>query len=127
MVKPFLRSCGLWLPVILCMAVIFRASSLPGKDIPSLFAYQDILFHAAIYAILSLFFYRAAGGSRPGVSRFKLFFYTVIFCSLYGASDEFHQLYTPGRDCSVFDWMVDTVGSCAGAFVGGGLFNKWLK
>lgn len=121
-----LRAIELWLPVLGCMGLIFYASSLSGKDIPSLFAYQDVLFHGAIYVILTLFFYRALKNTNSRLIRLQLFFFTVIFGFAYGASDEFHQMFTPGRDCSGFDLMVDTIGSCAGGFIGG-IIHKWLK
>jgi len=35
----------------------------------------------------------------------------------YGASDEFHQYFVPGRDCSGFDLLADTAGSAAGIFI----------
>jgi VanZ family protein len=35
----------------------------------------------------------------------------LIFTSLYGASDEFHQYFVPGRDCEFFDWVGDTTGA----------------
>ncbi len=125
-INRFWRAIVLWLPVLGCMGLIFYASSLSGKDIPSLFAFQDILFHGAIYAILALFFYRALKNTSPRLIRLQLFIFTIIFGFAYGASDEFHQLFTPGRDCSGFDLMVDTIGSCAGGFIGG-IFYKWLK
>jgi VanZ family protein len=116
----------LWGPVILCMGVIFYASSLPAKDIPSLFTGQDVLFHGSIYAILAMFFYRALTNTWPLASWWKLAVYTIIFGFVYGSSDEFHQLFTPGRSCSGFDLMVDTLGSSAGSLLGG-IFQKWLK
>jgi VanZ family protein len=120
------RGINLWFPVILCMSFIFYASSVPGKDIPLLFPNEDILFHGTIYAILALFFYRALRNTDPRITRTRVFIFTVIFGIAYGASDEFHQLFTPGRDCSGFDLMVDTIGSCAGGLIGG-IFHKWLK
>ena len=121
-----LRAISLWLPVLGCMGLIFYASSLSGQDIPSLFAYQDILFHGLIYVILTLFFYRALKNTNSRLVRLQLLIFTVIFGFAYGASDEFHQMFTPGRDCSGFDLMVDSIGSCAGGFIGG-IFYKWLK
>ena len=35
--------------------------------------------------------------------------------SAYGAIDEFHQFFVPGRDCNVWDWAADTLGSFLGA------------
>ncbi len=36
------------------------------------------------------------------------------FAFLYGASDELHQRFVPGRECKVTDWLFD----CAGAVIG---------
>jgi VanZ family protein len=116
----------LWAPVILCMGFIFYASSITGQDIPSLFPHEDILFHATIYAILALFFYRALKTTDTRLIRMQVFIFTVIFGFAYGASDEFHQMFTPGRDCSGFDLVVDTIGACLGGITGG-IFHKWLK
>jgi VanZ family protein len=35
----------------------------------------------------------------------------VIFVSLYGASDEFHQYFVPNRDCEFWDWLADFGGA----------------
>lgn len=35
--------------------------------------------------------------------------------SLYGVSDEFHQLFVPGRMCDPVDWAVDTAGATLGS------------
>jgi len=113
-----------WMPVCAVAAFIFAPSSLPGKDIPSLFPYEDILYHFAIYVILALFFIRAlrrTGGPRPVV---VLFVITVVSCALYGVSDELHQLLTAGRSCSAFDILIDTAGSFLGA-AAGGVFITW--
>jgi VanZ family protein len=107
-----------WLPVLICMLFIFCVSSLPGKDIPALFPFQDILFHGSIYAVLGLFFSRALKNTRAKLSLSGLVIATVIFGFLYGASDEFHQLFIPGRSCSGFDLLVDTCGSLIGSLVG---------
>ena len=47
----------------------------------------------------------------------------VACASLYGASDEFHQLFVPGRMCDPMDWLVDT----AGAALGSGLAYLQLR
>jgi len=40
-------------------------------------------------------------------------YFAIIFCSLYGASDEFHQSFVPNRDCTLADWATDTAGAAA--------------
>lgn len=47
----------------------------------------------------------------------------IVCASLYGVSDEFHQLFVPGRMCDPMDWLVDT----AGASLGAGLAFGWLR
>lgn len=122
----FFRILSLWGPVAACMAAIFYASSLPAEDIPSLFPNEDILFHAGIYAILALFFYRALKNSVMRLARPQLLVLSVIFGLAYGATDEFHQFFVPGRCSSGFDLAVDAAGSFLGSFLGGFLV-KWLK
>jgi VanZ family protein len=37
-----------------------------------------------------------------------------VVTSAYGASDEWHQLYTVGRNADLHDWMADTLGAAMG-------------
>ena len=38
----------------------------------------------------------------------------IAVASLYGVTDELHQIIVPGRSCDPFDWLVDTVAAvCA--------------
>jgi hypothetical protein len=45
----------------------------------------------------------------------------VLIVSAFGATDEWHQSFVPGRDCDVFDWLADT----AGAALAVTLYVKW--
>ena len=47
----------------------------------------------------------------------------LVCGSLYGVTDEFHQLFVPGRMCDPMDWLVDT----AGAALGSGLAYLQLR
>jgi hypothetical protein len=40
---------------------------------------------------------------------------TALIGSAYGAIDEFHQYFVPGRSCDVWDWLADTLGALLGA------------
>jgi VanZ family protein len=43
---------------------------------------------------------------------------TVAAISIFGVSDEIHQLFTPGRSGGdVSDWTADTLGAAAGAWL----------
>ena len=35
---------------------------------------------------------------------------TILICMVYGAIDELHQIYIPGRYASVGDWIADVLG-----------------
>jgi len=82
--------------------------------VPDLFSMQDKLIHAAAYALMAFLFWNAGRFHVVAHSQFtleKLLLMTVIFCSLYGASDEWHQSFVAGRDASLFDWLADTLGA----------------
>ena len=110
-----------WLVVLFFMAVIFRASAVPGSDIPPLFPFQDIAWHFGIYLILAYFFSRALRSTWPGMNKKKIFLFTLAFAVFYGITDELHQLWTPARSATGFDVLIDSLG----AFTGG-LIYQWL-
>jgi VanZ family protein len=112
---PLIRLLKLWLPVLACMGIIFQASSIPGKDIPPLFPLQDVIFHFFIYGLLGYFFIRALKNTRADMNPAKAIFIAVVFCFIYGISDEFHQIFVPNRGPSAFDLLIDA----AGGFIGG--------
>jgi VanZ family protein len=99
------------------MALIFSVSSLPGKDVPPLFPYQDIVYHFLVYLALGLFFSRALLRTNDNLPTLKIFVFTVVFAAVYGISDEFHQTFVPGRTACGFDVFIDTIGGFTGAKV----------
>ncbi|MDR3283841.1 MAG: VanZ family protein [Treponema sp.] len=48
----------------------------------------------------------------------------IIGVAVYGALDEFHQSFTPGREVSVFDWMADVAGAVLGTGAGAFLWRR---
>lgn len=95
-----------WLAVILYMGVIFFLSSIPGKDLPLLFPFSDKVIHLVEYGILGFLLRKAINFyffKYPGVL-------AVLIGALYGLSDEIHQIFVPGRECNVVDWIFDVAG-----------------
>lgn len=68
------------------------------------------LGHVSEYAVLSVLMtallYRLGMSWYLGLS--------LIFCSIYAASDEFHQMFVPGRGPSFIDVLIDISGSLIG-------------
>ncbi len=102
------------------MGVIFYTSTIPGRNLPSIFPSQDVLFHIIAYMALGFFFSRALKNSFSNLQRWQMVLFAVLFGLVYGISDEFHQLFVPYRIVSGMDIFVDTLGS----FIGGLLYKK---
>lgn len=108
----------LWGPALLQMAVIFFASSLPNvKRLPA--DVSDHTAHFAGYAVLGLLVLRGCAGARWAGVTARTTLLAWLICSVYGATDEIHQMFTPGRTPAVDDWVADALG--AAAAVGAGL------
>lgn len=105
-----------WLPVVLYAAGIFWLSSKPSSDFPSLFLYADKLVHLVLYTGFAFFVSRAVSVHCARVDRFTIWI-SVVIVAVYGATDEWHQLYVPTRSCDVWDWTADLMGAIAGSFL----------
>jgi VanZ family protein len=102
-----------WLPPLIYMAVIFgfSAQSNPLPEITN--TVWDKLLHTTEYAGLALLVCRALRRERLHLA--AAIVAAVIFTSVYGATDEFHQWFVPGRDSDWHDWVADTLGAAVGA------------
>lgn len=76
---------------------------------PVVFDFQDKLLHFGAYFVMAIFSWRAFRHS--GLTAHRLMLLSVLFCSLYGLSDEWHQSFVPGRTPSALDWLADTLGA----------------
>jgi hypothetical protein len=104
-----------WGPSLIWMALIFGASGTPGDDLPS-FGMWDLYAkkggHMLGYALLGAAYLHGLTNSRRVTLRF--WFLAVMMAGLYAASDEFHQSFTPGRNPSPMDVLIDTGGAILG-------------
>lgn len=57
---------------------------------------------------------------------FKIWIYALLFCLLYAASDEFHQLFVPGRSAEIRDVFIDFMGSMWSSMLVFGI-GKYIK
>jgi len=108
-----------WVPVALYAGVIFflSAQSHPEEQLPS-FLLEDVsdkVLHAVEYGILAVLCYRAfRWAAGPAVAR-QAVVLAIVTASVYGVTDEAHQLFVPFRESSWQDWLADTTGAAIGA------------
>lgn len=109
------------------MALIFVVSSMKQPPLPMpKFEWLSIdkLYHFIEYAILSILLTIAfLNAPPPRLSKKWIWVTAAIISILYGASDEVHQAFVPGRFATIADWVSDVLGSIAGVF-GVYLFNR---
>jgi VanZ family protein len=101
-----------WLPAVLVMAIIFVLSNTPGNKLPN-FGQEDYIVkklgHMTGYAILALAYWYGLGfdGKRTWLA--------VLLAVLYAVTDEFHQIFIPGRHPSWVDVIIfDGIGASIG-------------
>ena len=108
-----------WVPVALYAGAIFylSAQSHPDDQLP-LFVLRDVsdkVLHAVEYGILSILCYRAfRWAAGPAVAR-QAVVLAIVTASVYGITDEAHQLFVPFRESGWQDWLADTIGAVIGA------------
>ncbi|MBN1441790.1 MAG: VanZ family protein [Planctomycetes bacterium] len=104
----------LWSAVLAYSALIIMLSSRPAPErlrveIPGF----DKALHAAAFGVWAALFLGALASSRTRWSYRRLAVWTLAAAALFGASDEIHQAFVPGRSADVLDWAADVAGAAA--------------
>ncbi|MBU0548684.1 MAG: VanZ family protein [Candidatus Omnitrophica bacterium] len=104
----FLR---LWFPVVTWAVFIFYLSGIPNLKTGLEFDFVlRKISHVVEYLILVFLLYRAFAGSFDNINTARLFIYSAVLSFLYAISDELHQSFVPGRNCSIQDVLIDAMG-----------------
>lgn len=137
------------LPVLLWLIIVFFMSTKAGgashtnsaldgllaRFFPTLsaslsFAQRDAIHyytrkaaHITEYAVLGLLMMRALRLSLRRLPPGALWGMAWLLATLYAATDEYHQVFVPGRTPKVTDVMLDSVG----ALVGVGVMAAWQQ
>jgi VanZ family protein len=101
-----------WAVVFFFMAAMWVLSSMPHPPISTqAFPLQDKGAHFLAYMLLGLMVHYAA--SVTWVHRPRRFVFLVSWgiCIAWGALDELHQAFVPGRSADMLDVLADTLGS----------------
>lgn len=105
---------GSWLQLFAFAAIIYLVSSIDGNALPELNKFSlDKVAHFIEYGILTLLVIRAVKGSFPRLGVLGASVLVAALVLAFAAFDERHQLMTPNRTCSLFDFIADFVGSSA--------------
>lgn len=98
-----------WLPALALLAAIWTLSSSADTPGPPLVHPLDWLAHFVTYLALGYCLGRATG--RPLTA--------LVLAAWWGALDEVHQAFVPGREAGLTDWLFDFLGALIGAGVAG--------
>ncbi len=117
-----------WLPPLAWMGMIYYLSAQPTLPSPPQ-PWLDTLLkkgaHFGVYAGLAFWWWRALRSARETspshLSNGAVLALAFILTVLYAASDEFHQSFTPSRQPSPWDVLIDA----AGAATALGLLRRW--
>ncbi|HLO68844.1 MAG TPA: VanZ family protein [Holophaga sp.] len=110
-----MRRTGYWVLPIAILTLSFwlsDRSGLPlGLELPHPL---DWLAHGGAFAALGLSLEWAARNTWRGLPVYRRHLAIFLLVSLYGALDEVHQSFVPGRSPDVMDWAADTLGGGLG-------------
>jgi VanZ family protein len=107
-ISPILVIAGIWF--LSSQSTLPRPKGILGFD-----KFQHLLAYFVLACTVGLWVPREKW-QRPGIAFLLL---AAGISSAYGIIDEIHQSFVPYRECSVWDWLADTIG----AFLGAGIMK----
>ena len=102
------------------MAAIFAVSGGPGPNLPPGMS-SDKILHAGAYAVMAGLVTWAMTRGRLRDATGRALLAGILVATVYGATDELHQAFVPGRQSDVLDLAADAIGALAAA----GAIRAW--
>ncbi len=118
------RFIAYWLPPVLYLGLIFGLSSMSSPPVPK--GINQDLLHYPEYALAGFLLARALHQGRPGRASAGFLVLAVALSALWGASDELHQAFVPGRVPDLLDLWHDVIGAFIGSAAFGAL-QPWKR
>jgi len=84
---------------------------------------QHLLAYGALGFAIGLWISVAFWRRRPWLALLL----ATLLGSVYGAIDEIHQYFVPGRHSDILDWLANTLGAFLGALATMILMRKWKR
>ncbi|MDR2617384.1 MAG: VanZ family protein [Treponema sp.] len=98
--------------IVAAIWILSSQSTLPQiKTILGIDKIQHLLAYTVLAAAAGFWISPETWGRR----KLGSFLLAAAVASVYGAVDEIHQFFVPGRNADVWDWAADTLGGLLGA------------
>lgn len=104
-----------WALAIIWLVLIFWSSSFSAFPVlgeqatPADYELVSSIVHVILYGVLTFLLIRALVFSGLNIKKAMLLGFLIAV--VYGATDEWHQVYVPGREARLADWLLDVLGS----------------
>ena len=106
-----------YIPLVVYWLVLLGATSFPVDYIPAVGIgdkFEHLFAYMGLTVLLNL---TIVFQNKFILLKKKNTLFTFIISGLYGALDEVHQYFIPGRSCELFDWIADLLGILLGLFL----------
>lgn len=114
-----------WAPALVYAIAIFVCSSISfPPSLPGPVTDKDV--HVVLYAGLALLVLRAVVRGRWREVTTTAGFQAIAITTAYGASDEWHQRFVPGRTADLRDLLADAVGAAGAVLLVWGV-GRWSR
>lgn len=100
------------IPVFGISLAIMLLSNQATFDLPvwNILGFDKVAHLSAFFAYGLCVQFAYSGVSNIPLKK-KIILYTILISALFGASDEIHQYFVPGRTCDIFDFIADVTGA----------------
>ena len=100
------------LPLLIWLLLIFSASAIQTLPVVKFPLSPDKIAHAGIYFVLCMLGRRAFHHQeRSPWLKERSLLAALLLAVVYGALDEVHQMYVPGRSPDIYDVLADSLGA----------------
>ncbi len=108
--RDFVLFIGYWLPVLVYATLVLVVGGQANLQPPVRFVNADKLYHVLEYAVLGFLLARALRATLRVRIAVMAAVMAVGLGGLVGLTDELHQRFVPGRECSALDLVADLAG-----------------
>jgi VanZ family protein len=106
-----------YIPLVLYWLVLLTLTTLPGEDLPDIGVVDKVNHFVAYFGLAVLLSLCLLFQTKYELLYRKSFLMTFLIIIVYGALDEIHQIFIPGRSAEVLDWTADASGALLGILI----------